>query len=100
MQPRELTTRVQVDEVVGDLHKALQTAIEKAVPWRRPSTKSQAWWTKECSTTVAQARLLRRTGIEEEYAIAKAAKRTTIQWAKVVYFRVVIHKASQSLDKV
>lgn len=56
----ELMSRESIDHYAKSMVQAIQQTIERVVPWARPSTKANAYWTPECKEAVTTARRLRR----------------------------------------
>jgi hypothetical protein len=96
----ELDTKPRIDIAIEELHAILQRAIEAAVPWRKPTKWSKAWWTDGCRQAVVQARVARVYSSQSEYAQAKSTKKAIIHRAKAAYFRREIHEASRSNEKI
>ena len=93
---QNLRTKAELDSKVAQIHKAYQQAIDKAVPWAKPSQFAESFWTPECTEAVHYARQLRRTRPDsQEYREAVKHKRKVVRTAKTLSFRTKIHEATE-----
>ena len=98
---RQLQDSHEVAQYARDLTGGIQGAIDRAVPWARPSPRAKDHWTQECSDAVAHARSCRaewkRQGTPDaKKRMYKATdkKGKVIQKAKTAFFRAQMHRAS------
>jgi hypothetical protein len=61
-QPGNLTTLTAIDQYSDYLVEFTQGLIEKSVPWGKPSSYGQPWWTEEVQEIVQRERAARRKG--------------------------------------
>ena len=59
-RPPALTTPDRLDHYVQCLTQAIQHLIDQTVPWAKPSSYGQPWWTTEVQDIVQEERTLRR----------------------------------------
>ena len=106
LQPVPLLITLQdLDLEASNIHNAVLTAIDTAVPWRTPSTYAAPYWTPACSIAVRNARLARRTatlqnGAAKAYTAAQKEKRTVLRKAQTQHFRTQIHEASLRVEGI
>ena len=59
-RPPALTTPDKLDDYIQGLIQAIQRLIDQTVPWAKPSSYGQPWWTTEVQDAVQEERTLRR----------------------------------------
>ena len=57
-RPPALTTPDKLDDYVQGLIQAIQHLIDQTVPWVKPSSYGQPWWTIEVQDIVQEERTL------------------------------------------
>jgi hypothetical protein len=100
-------SRHALDRYVGEVTKAIQTAIELATPLKRWSPRSRAGWTSECKETQAEARRLKRRNARlhtdeswEAYRVARNQKGRAIRKALLQGHRNQVESAMKSLESM
>lgn len=98
-RPYKLYNRNEIDAYVSEIHNTIQKAIEKSVPWARPSQRAKIFWTPQCSEAVEQAKrrrndwkALNTEATWRAYCEATDAKGKIIQKAKTAAFRKTMHE--------
>jgi ribonuclease HI len=96
-------SRHALDRYVGEVTKAIQSAIEHATPLKRWSPRARAGWTSECKETQAEARRLKRRNARlhtdeswEAYRIARNQKGRVIRKALLQGHRNQVESAMKS----
>ena len=56
---RSATGPQEIDELANAIVQSINTAIDRSTPWRRPSPRSVAGFTKECKEAQMEARRLK-----------------------------------------
>ena len=93
---QDLRTNEDLDRKVAQIHTAYLQAIDKSVPWTKPSKFANSFWTPECTEAVHYARQLRNTRPgSQEYKNAVQTKRKVVRTTKTLYFRSKIHEATE-----
>lgn len=80
-----LANKADIDTYVTRITTMLHQIEEKAVPWAKPSSKAQSFWTPKCGRLTKAARKLRRqyersrsVGIWEKYQHIQAQKKKAV----------------------
>jgi ribonuclease HI/exonuclease III len=110
---RELPTlrcprsRHALDRYVGEVTKAIQSAIERTTPLKRWSSRARAGWTSECKETQAEARRLKRRNARlhtdeswEAYRVARNQKGRVIRKALLQGHRNQVESAIKSPESM
>ena len=78
-----------------DIIKTYQEAIDKSVPWARPSEYARSWWSDECAEAIKRAGRSRREAPDtEEYRELVKEKKRVVRTAKTIHNRRMVHEAS------
>lgn len=93
--PTALSTATDIDCYTDYLVRFIQSLVDQAVPWSKPSNFGQPWWTPEVQQAVADEREARRRHDGTEQKAACQRKCRTIHWAKRKCFREMIDEATQ-----
>ena len=100
-KPPALTTPDRLDHYVQGLTQAIQHLIDQTVPWAKPSSYGQPWWTKEVQDVVKEERTLRqKLRISQDYdnqqlQTVTQRKARTIRKAKQRSFRTMVQEACE-----
>jgi hypothetical protein len=100
-RPPALTSSDKVEEYTTLLVQAIQCLIDQTVPWAKPSSYGQPWWTIEVQDAVEEERILRqklRTSQDynsQQMRTATQKKVRTIRKAKQKSFRTMMHEACE-----
>jgi exonuclease III len=105
--PRCPKSRTALDRYVGEVIKAIQSAIEHATPLKRWSPRMRAGWTPECKEIQAEARRLKRQNSRrqtdeswEAYRVARNRKGRVIRKALLQGHRNQIESAMKSPESM
>lgn len=93
--PPTFRTAQDIDNYTATLTRFTQELVDQAVPWSKPSSYGQPWWTTEVQEAVQAERLARRRQDWDAYHTASRTKARTIHQAKRKCFREMIHEATQ-----
>ena len=105
-RPPSLSTPDRIDSYVQGLIQAIQHLINQTVPWAKPSSYGQPWWTREVQDIVEEERTLRRRlRTSQDYnsqdynsqllKTVTQQKVRTIRKAKQRSFRTMMHEACE-----
>jgi len=83
----------QIDQYADYLVRFTQKLVEDTVPWSRPSSYAQPWWTLEVQKAVRDEREARRQKNWGQQKEAQGRKNRMIHWAKRKCFREMISEA-------
>jgi hypothetical protein len=100
---RRPATKTALDAYVQEIVEAVQGAIDKAVPYARPSDHVRQGWSEECSAVLAEAKRLKRVHSQrhtdeswEAYRAARNHKARTIKKALRSAHREQVEQAAKS----
>ena len=100
---RRPANKTALDRYVEDVVMAIKKAIEKAVPFTRPSDRVREGWTEECKVALTEAKRLKRLHSQHNsddswaaYCAARNYKARTIRKALRNAHRDRIEQASQT----
>ncbi len=98
----ELLTKKQIDTQVYMITRAVTNAIKRSTPWSRTSSRSNEYWSQECSEAVKDTRAkyyellrTRTTEAEETHKEARRLKVGIIRKAKAASFRKKIEEVAK-----
>ena len=100
-RPPALTTPDRLDDYVQCLTQAIQYLINQTVPWAKPASYGQPWWTIEVQDAVEEERTLRRKlrtiqdPDDQQLRTARQRKVHTIRKAKQKSFRIMIQEVCE-----
>jgi hypothetical protein len=101
--PEDCSSAEDIEAYTDYLMKFLRDLVELTVPWAKPSSKANPWWTQEIQELVKEERQWRKrwqnTSDERAYAMRRRAgnkKKKLISWEKRRAFREDIHQAAES----
>jgi hypothetical protein len=100
--PESLRTADRIDRYTQYIIEFTQGFIEHTVPWAKPSSHGQPWWTEDIRITVREERTARKqwriSGNAADWndkIRAGRAKVRMIREAKCKCFREMVHEAAQ-----
>jgi hypothetical protein len=100
---RRPATKTALDAYVQEIVDAIQGAIDKAIPYTRPSDHVRQGWSEECSAVLAEAKRLKRVHSQrhtdeswEAYRAARNHKARTIKKALRNAHREQVEQAAKS----
>ena len=92
-----------MEEFAEQVIAGVQKAVDKSVPWAKPSAQAQAWWTLQCAEAVHKAKRLRSEWKAhpnnekwDTYLKAVDQKGKIISKAKRSFFRREMHSVSSA----
>ena len=101
----QLLTVQEVDNLISEVHRLLEQAIDESVPWAHSSPQAQKWWIKKCAEIVKTTWELRRIASHINqlddyiwYQRASNWKKSVICTVKVRNFWEEVQKISQNLN--
>lgn len=104
---RSPRTETALDRYVEEVVKALQLAIDQAIPLKRWSPRARAGWTLECKELQAEARRLKRQNSRnhteqswEAYRKARNEKGRVIRQALLQGHREQVEKATENPESM
>jgi hypothetical protein len=100
---RRSATKTALDAYVQEIVKAIQGAIDRAIPYTRPSDHARQGWSEECSAVLAEAKRLKRVHSQrhtdeswEAYRAARNHKARTVKKALRNAHREQVEQAAKS----
>lgn len=90
-----MLTSQDINTYAQQVVRFTQGLVNDTVPWSKPSSYGQPWWTEDIKQLLQDERDARRRHDWQAHAEARTKKCRTIHWAKRKCFREAIHEATQ-----